>query len=319
MKVVKVLLALAVTVIALMVIVVVLAFTGIDKAAKIGIEQGAGYALGVDTTLASADIGLFSGRFAMSGLNVANPEGFSTPHFFSLGSGEVKVSYSSLASETVTLPSLTLSSIDVYLDKEEGTSNYQTILDNLKRFESGDTPPDPNADPSQPSKEFVIQSLKLSDITVHADILGSEPTALKIDSITLTNVGSGGGDPIELAGVVAIVMKSVMLAAVQAGAGALPDALIGELQSGLSGLDSLSDLGVGVAAEIGGVTEDLGSLAENISQGVFESAEDLSKGLQEGTEGIQDTLDGVGQGLQDAAGGLGGLLGGSKDDDKPKD
>jgi len=321
MKILKII-ALAAGVLVLAVVVFVLVvFANLDRAARVGIEQGGTYAMGVDTTLDSADLGVFSGRFAMSGLRVANPQGFNTPHFLTLGDGAVKLNYESLSSDTITLPTLTLTGIDVYLDKEEGSSNYQTILDNLKRFESGDkTEPEPQGDVAK--QNVVIQSLEIRDITVHADAVGNQPVDVEIDAITLTNVGSQGGDALQLAGVFGVVTKAVMLAAVQAGAGAIPDALIGELQTNLAGLESLSDLGIGVSAEIDGAVQDLSGLAENLSEGVIQSADQIGKQLEEGAQDVGKTIDEAGKSLEDAAKGIGGILGGNKkknEDDSEED
>ena len=292
MKAVKILGVVVGAIVALIVVIVVLALVGIDQAAKIGIERGATYALGVDTTLDSADIGVFSGEFGMSGLTVSNPDGYTSPHFLSLGTGEVNVSYESLSSDLITLPLLSLSTIDVHLDKKDGSSNYQTILDNLKRFETSEEPPP--ADTGQESQKFVIEELTISDITVHAAVVGSAKTTAKVDSITLKNVGSGG-KPVDMGQLTGVIIKSLMAAAITAGAEEFPAAVLGELESGLGGLESLGDLGVSVTAEIGGVTQELGSLLGDLG------------------EGVGETLDDVGGAVEDAAKGIGDLFGGGDD------
>jgi len=108
----------------------------IDTIAKTAIERGATYALGVETTLGSADVGLLSGTFSMGDLTVANPAGFESPYFTHLGQGDVEVALKTLRQETVELPTLTLTDLEIYLDKKEGKANYDVILENLKRFES---------------------------------------------------------------------------------------------------------------------------------------------------------------------------------------
>ena len=110
----------------------------IDTIAKTAIERGATYALGVKTTLGSADVGLLSGTFSMGDLTVANPAGFKSPYFTHLGEGDVKVALKTLRQETVELPTLTLTNLDIHLEKKEGEANYDVILENLSRFESGD-------------------------------------------------------------------------------------------------------------------------------------------------------------------------------------
>lgn len=318
MKIVKVLVVVLVILVVAVAVVTAVALANLDRAAKIGIERGGTYALGVDTTLAGADIGVMSGTFSMNDLVVANPAGFTTPHFFALGLGNVRVSYGSLMEDTIILPELKLDGIDVYLDKEEGGSNYQKIMENLKRFESDEAPTEPQDD-GAPGKKLIIEKLDITGITVHAEVIGSQPTTVAVDAIHLTNVGSEGGDSLELAGVAAVVVKAVMLAAVQAGAGVFPDAVLGELQNGLAGLDSLSDLGIGIGAEFGGAVQDLGGLADDLSKGVIKSAEDLSGGLNDAANQIGDQIEDAGKGLEDAAKGLGGLFGGNKKDDEPED
>ena len=72
-----------------LVAVVVIAFVSIDAIARAGIERGATFALGVPTTLGSANIGILSGEFTMSGLDVTNPEGFDGDYFLQLDEGFV--------------------------------------------------------------------------------------------------------------------------------------------------------------------------------------------------------------------------------------
>ena len=123
------------------VVLVVLILTSgviwIDSVAKTGIETGSSFALGVDTKLDSADIGIFSGRSELVGLKVSNPPGYQSDNFLELGGGVLDVSLASLTSETVEVSEFTLTGIDMYLEKKVLKSNYKTIMDNLGRFESG--------------------------------------------------------------------------------------------------------------------------------------------------------------------------------------
>ena len=122
-------------VVGLVVVVLVLAVgvvVYIDKIAKTAIERGASYALGVDTTLGSADVKLLSAAFAMGDLTIANPQGFESPYFTHLGQGDVEVALGTLRQETVQLPTLTLTDLEMHLEKKDGKANYDVILNNLK-------------------------------------------------------------------------------------------------------------------------------------------------------------------------------------------
>ncbi|MFZ4429354.1 MAG: hypothetical protein ACOYPS_03260 [Phycisphaerales bacterium] len=80
---------------------VILLLSQVDRVAKVAIEQGGTFATGTQTTVNDVSIGLFSGKFGLSGLSIANPEGFKSPAFMSLGSGGVDLSLASLSGSTI--------------------------------------------------------------------------------------------------------------------------------------------------------------------------------------------------------------------------
>lgn len=299
MKLGKVILGGGIALVGLIVLVVLVAFVMIDSIAKTGIEKGSTYALGVPTTLDTADVKVFAGEFDMSGLTVSNPEGFSTPHFLAMGNGAVSVALGSLTSDVVQLPTLTLDGISVYLQRADGKTNYGMIMENLERFESGDTPPEtPKA---EGGKKFVIDRVLITDVTVNIDLAPipgglSEVTKMevKVPEIELTDLGKGDAKPMELADVAATIVKAI-LAAVAENAGQLPGDLGAQLQQGLSQLESLESLGVELEAAAGKIIEDV--------QGQIDDA--INDGIKDIGDQIGDGLDGV------IPGGLPGRPGGS--------
>ncbi|MHC4768958.1 MAG: hypothetical protein ACYTEI_09635 [Planctomycetota bacterium] len=269
-------------VVLLVVVVVAIAFY-LDAIARGAIETGATYALGVRTTLDEADIGVLSGEFTMKGLDVANPEGFQSDHFLQLGEGYVDVSLGSLRQETVELPTLTLTTVNMTLEKKGGESNYKVILDNLKRFESGE-----GQDKKMAGKKFNIQEAVISDINVEIDLFGVggevNRARVPIDEIRLTNVGAGGGDTAEITDV---IIKAIM-AAIMAKAADLPAELVNDLGGQLKGLESLADMGIDQSFDFG----------KQMGDAAGKAVDDATKGL--------------GEEADKAVKGLGGLLGGDK-------
>jgi hypothetical protein len=268
-----------------LVLLVVAAFIWIDRIAKFGIEKGGTYALGVPTTLDKASIGVFSGHFGLSGLNVANPSGFDTPHFLKLGDGSVIVSLMALRQDTVTVPEFTLKDIDVNLDKKDGKYNYQVILDNLKKLESGQKQQEEPQ--TKPGKKFIIGHLLVRNVTVHVDPLGLGKVSkldVPIDEISMQNVGSDGKG-VTMADIASIVTKAILAAAVKKGGNLIPSDISGGLNKGLGSLQSLASQGIGV-------TGDLGKQIGNV-----------------GTDVVQNVTKGVGDVGKTITGGLGGLLG----------
>ena len=260
-----------------LVVLLVLVVAGVafylDAIAKGAIETGATYALGVRTTLDEADVGVISGEFTMKGLNVANPEGFQGDYFLQLGEGYVDVSMGSLRQDTVELPLLTLTTINIRLEKKGDESNYKVILDSLKRLESGE-----GEDKKMAGKKFNIQEIVISDVNVEVDMLGigGELSRINvpIDEIRLTNVGTHGADTSEVTNV---IIKAIM-AAVMANAADLPADLVNDLGSAMQGLTSLADMGIGESYDFGQMADVAGKTVED-AKGLEEEAEKAVKGI----------------------------------------
>jgi len=294
-------------IVVLLIVGVVILLVSIDAVAKTGIEKGATYALGVPTTLKSADIRVFSGKFALNGLDVANPEGFDKDHFLALGNGKVDVSYATLRKPTIELPLFQLDDVSLNLEKSSKGSNYGIILDNLKKFDSGEKPKE-NAPKSE--KKLVIKKININDIEVHVEFLpiGGMLTErdIRIDHIELTDVGKDGG--VKTSELIGIIMQAILAS----GGDLIPADMLGDLNAGLEGLTDLGEMGIGVATE--GV-EQIGAVAGQAAEAAGEAADAAG-------EALEDAADQVGGALDDAAKGIGGLLGGGDDDkkdDKKKD
>jgi hypothetical protein len=257
------------------------AFFYIDAIARQAVERGGTYALGVNTTLRKADVKVFSGAVTLNGLRVDNPEGFAADHFLRLGEGDVAVSLASLRQEVVRLPTLTLKTIDVNLEKKDGKANYRVILDNLKKL-SGDRP-------TEGAQKYVIETVDIRRVTVHVTALGQN-LDVPIDRIRLKNVGSGeGADGLPMAELTGVIVKAVFQAVVQKAGGVIPADVLNDLSSGvkeLANLDRLAEI-----ADVEVVSDVAGKAAEEIGA----KAGDIADKAKEG---------------------LGGLLGGDKDKKK---
>ena len=261
----------------------------IDSLAKKGIESGATYALGVPTTLGSAKVGIMGGTFAMSGLNVGNPQGFSAPHFLSLGEGAVAVSFSSLNKPTVELPTLTLSDLRVNIERRDGDANYKVILANLDKLKSGSTP----SKPAKDERRFIIKELSIKNVNVKLDLLGG-PAALgqlttinvPIDEIKLQNVGKTGtgvsGTGVTMSELASIIVQAVLGAAADKGGGLIPADLLSDLQGRLAGLDGVKDMGLKVLGDTKGTIEEAGKkLVDDEKEKGIKTIEDtLDKGFK---------------------------------------
>ncbi|MAE66807.1 MAG: hypothetical protein CMJ18_21320 [Phycisphaeraceae bacterium] len=288
---VRLLLVLVVVVIA----AVVVATVYIDQIARAAVEEGGTYALGVTTKLDSMDVGLTSGSIDLGGLNIDNPEGFTAPYFLSLGRGRLDVSLGSLTESTVVVPELSLGNLKMSLERRGDTSNYTTLMENLKRFESKEKQPG--------GKQYVIRRLLIEDIDVQVDIqmLGQDlkRVPLRIDKIELVDVGSETEGGVLLAELYDVIFKALLQGVLKDAGGVLPALVSGELSKGLGQLDDIAaKLDIEVEKVVGDVTNKL-------QGGIDKSVGDATKQIEEG----------IGGAAQKLGEGLGGLLGGGKKDE----
>lgn len=264
----KLLLRLALVLLALLVIVVIAAGFYLDSIARTAIEEGGTYALGVDTTLEKADVGLTSGRFAMNGLAVTNPDGFEEPRFFTLGDAEVELSLGSLLDDTIHIPKIVVDGVHLDLERTAAGANYKVLLDNLARFESGEAP---SAEQAEGGKKFLIDELVLRDVgaSIRVAVAGKELEVIPVQlpEIRLTNIGSGEGGQ-SLAQLFGTVLKAVVGEVVKEGGGLVPDDLLKDLGGQLQALGDEA-----LAEARAKVEEKQGELEEKASQVLGEEAE----------------------------------------------
>lgn len=286
--------------------VVVVAFW-INDLAKAGIEEGATYALGVNTQLNRAKVGIYSGQFAMSGLKVDNPANFTTPFFMQLKEGEVAVSLGSLTQDVVELPLLGLSGIDIYLEYNGKKGNYEVILENLQRLQPPSDPDQPQPEEPedqapQDSKKFVVRKIAIRDINVHADvkIVGDQTTKidLNIPEILLSDVGSGSEEGMQLSQLSGVLIKAILEASLKQGGDLLPQAVLGGLNNGLQDIEAL---GQDVATEVGKAIEETGKTLDEAGQAV----DDVTQQIERTGKQLEENFGGLLKGLE-----------GSKDKDK---
>lgn len=262
----------------LLVAVVAVVFVSIDAIARAAIERGSTYALGVPTTLGSANIGFLSGEFTMKDLDVANPDGFDGDYFFQLDEGFVAVSLGSLRQDTVEIPTLALTGVRMNLQKKGGRANYTVITENLKRLESGETAGEERnraEEDGERGKNFMIHEIVIRDVHVTVDVLpiGGELTRIEIpiEEVRLTEIGS---ETLTTAEVTSRVIKMILAAVVKNGA-KLPADLVDDLGGALRGLADLGNIDISQIADIAGTADTIGKKIETVGK----SVDDALKGL----------------------------------------
>lgn len=286
--------------------------SNINDLAKRGIEEGGTYALGVTTQVDSVSMRPFRGEMGLKKLNVANPVGFSAPHFIRLDDGELGVTLGSLRDDVIEVPVLHLSGIDVNLERKDGQANYKQIIENLAKLKGSSSQPRP----AGAEKRFVIRDLKIEKINVHVDMLGgANPVGqvlgqaaklnVPIEKIELTDVGRTGtgvkGTGVTGEELASIVIEAVLNAAAENGGGIIPADILNDLKGGLANLDGLKNIQATVTAKAGEAAKQLGAGAQKV---IDDAGGKAQKALDDAGKKIGDTI--------------GNIIPGRKDEKKPE-
>jgi len=235
------------------------AFYYLDSIAKKAIEYGGTQALGVPTTLERIHLSVFGGEVSLGGLAIANPAGFDGGKLLGLGAGDVAVSLGSLAGDTVDVPRLTLSDIEMNLVQKGNRSNISPLM--AKSGASGAAKPSPAASSSSGGgKKFIIRQLTIQDVRVTAQLalLGeASKVNLVIPKIELKDLGSAQGG-LPMGELMRTVLQVIVEAAANSSASLAPQ-LARLLKGDLQDLDKVKAQVIG---KVGGEVEKLGGQLE---------------------------------------------------------
>ncbi len=265
----------AVLVVLLVVLCVCLYFAR-NALVRRGVEFGGNYATNQTTTLDSANLGLASGTLELSGLDIANPAGY-TPnsHLLIMKDCKVSVDTGSLLTNTVTIPDITIDGLEITLEQNGLNNNLADILAILKTKTAsagGSTAP------TAPGKQLSIKVIHLTNTIVHLKPIAGGPTVtLHLGNIDIADPTNPDGRPMKIANVVGNVLVNVA-----------------------TSIANDPQLPAAFKNSLGQATKAINELTKNLGKGI--------SGLPGGLNNAGKT---VGKNINDIGKGLGGLLGGS--------
>lgn len=247
-------------------LVVVIAVVGYfvhhaNEIAEDAIARAGMAALGVETTVEDVNIAILIGEAEVQRLAVANPPGFKDSHFLTVEKTDAALNLPSVMEELIEIPYVRISDIHVNLEKTLKGANYDVILANTNKSRSQDT------EGPASNKRYIIRELVLSNITadVTMPIVGTTPVT--IERVALNDIGSDNAG-VKLKEVLGIVVRSILVAVVQRGAGLLPQDFLNDLNIGDLDVGQLQYLGFELLGDAGGeamgISENLGGIADAI-------------------------------------------------------
>lgn len=256
----------------------------VDSLVEQAVEHGGTHALGVETRLESASVGLVSGRFGLSGLAIANPPGFERSDFFTLRSARLELPLARLLEPRVTIPTLELEGIAIDLERNTQGTNYGVVLDNLSRFESGSEKPRGEGEEHESSgKTYALRRLVIRDVRASVNLVPAGGDLTRLDLAVPEIVVENLASDMTMPQLCALVVKVVIHAAIQAGQGVVPGEILADLRGRMDGLSDVARLQIG---------EELGKLESGLREQAKKLGPEAEKALDEASGKLDKALDG---------------------------
>jgi hypothetical protein len=195
--------------------------TNLDSIVKAAIEKYGSEATKTSVRVSSVKIQLREGSGEISGLTVANPRGFSSPHIFSLGKIRLKIDIHSITSSPIVIDELHISAPQVVYEMNQGLDSNVSAL--KKNIQTSTTSSAASGKKKSESKEIRLAIRKLvidsGNIEALAAALKDKPQSLTLKHFEMTNVGGrDGAPPARIAEeILTTLAKEVGEAVVQAG------------------------------------------------------------------------------------------------------
>jgi hypothetical protein len=279
----------------------VLAFVlSIDFTAARVISSEGTSVLGAKTSVGGAHIALLGGTSSVSGLRVAQPEGFGEGDMLSLDRTAVTVRLPALIGERIEIDEVALTGLAVAVVSKDGTINLQKVADNVQKSMSGtDAAPAPSDE--KPGTEVLIRKLVVRDIDVTATGMGmtvtGNPVKIRIPDITLENVSSASAQDSITSEITSQVLQSVVAGVLQSNVEGLSDTALAGLNSAGSTLST--------------AIEKFSETAKVAAAKLSESLKGAGTGLEDAGKKAAEGVEGIGKGLQGILGGKNGPAGSS--------
>src|SRR5205823_8208441 len=176
----------ALAVVGLIIIAALIVYFNLNRIVKHQIEVQSTNSLNLQTQLGSARLAIFGGNFSMNDLQIASPQGFSSPRMLQLDKGAVEVSYRQLRQDPIHIKSLTLKKPVIAVEQANGKFNFQVVQDQL-----------PKSDPNAKPVNVIIDLLKIEDaqVVLRPGLPGlSQEIKVNVPSLEMHDVGSGEGN-----------------------------------------------------------------------------------------------------------------------------
>ncbi len=214
----------------------------LDSIVKSGIEVVGSNVLGTAVTVDSVSISPLSGEGRISGLRVANPEGFDSQYAFELESVLVNINVNSILTDAAEVESIVIMQPIITYETKITSDNIRTLLDNMSEGEAASSDPG-SADES--GQQLIIREFRMMDSQLNfVSSLVSAPVTLA--DIEIQNIGAEGGSS-SAANAVRVVLQELVATILSSdlpGVDDIRESVEGRIQDGAQRVEeAVEDLG----------------------------------------------------------------------------
>lgn len=222
---------------AVFLVVALVVVSGIaDRRAAAAVTESAGAALGVPASLERASVGIVTASIGLTDLRLSNPEGFEASEIILVREAAGRARLSTVFSEVVEIRRFEIRDAEMWLERRDGTGNYEAIVGHYLRE---------GRHVGDPDRRYVIEELVVEDMVVHLDLvpeMGDEARlSVPIEGIRLRDVGEADAG-LMLQEVIGVVAQALFDAALERAAAELPGAAARELRDRLHDLLDIEQL-----------------------------------------------------------------------------
>jgi len=154
-----------------------------------------------DVHLSDVDVSLLSAQAEIRKFYLGNPAKFKSPEAMTVRSIYIDMNEKSLLENPIIIEKIEVVAPEITYEKMDGTDNFQTILNNIKRTAGAEKRSEKKSGGKGKGKRIIIKNFILRDgkIKLVTSILGGEGIFSPLPDIHLTNIGQkdDGASPAE--------------------------------------------------------------------------------------------------------------------------
>lgn len=163
----------------------------IDAIIKHGIEKYGSEITGVAVTVGDVKLGLPDGKFQVTNLRVANPNGFSNATLFEAADISVQMNIRSVFEDVIKISEIKIDSPAFVYENNGQADNIKVLTSNINNSSKNEdiVPTENTSSESKPQKKIMIDKFFLNHGKVSANLGNIVNKSLNLPDIYLENIG----------------------------------------------------------------------------------------------------------------------------------